>query len=90
MTPLPSPKKNVIEFLLRVGGKEGMAGEMEPAEDMDQTEPDSTVFASNNQNRDQVILAVLQVEAPDPTGGGQEQEMVGGDQQQVSSSLFCM
>ena len=27
----------------RVGGKEGMAGEMEPAEDMDQTEPDSTV-----------------------------------------------
>jgi len=40
-----------------------MAGEMEPAEDMDQTEPDSTV------------------EAPDPTGGGQEQEMVGGDQQ---------
>ena len=76
-----------------------MAGEMEPAEDMDQTEPDSTVFASNNQSRDQDILAlmgvrekthVLQVEAPDPTGGGQEQEMVGGDQQQVSSSLFCM
>ena len=28
---------------LRSGGKEGMAGEMEPAEDMDQTEPDSTV-----------------------------------------------
>ena len=32
--------------------------------------------------------SVLQVEAPDPTGGGQEQEMVGGDQQ-VSSSFFC-
>ena len=30
-------------FHLRSGGKEGMAGEMEPAEDMDQTEPDSTV-----------------------------------------------
>ena len=29
----------------------------------------------------------LQVEAPDPTGGGQEQEMVGGDQQVISSLL---
>ena len=34
-------------------------------------------------------VALLQVEAPDPTGGGQEQEMVGGDQQVINSLLLC-
>ena len=33
------------------------------------------------------VSFTLQVEAPDPTGGGQEQEMVGGDQQVTSLLL---
>ena len=42
------PTRTAVKIkVLRVGGKEGMAGEMEPAEDMDQTEPDSTVCFNN-------------------------------------------
>ena len=33
------------------------------------------------------VPLTFQVEAPDPTGGGQEQEMVGGDQQVTSLLL---